>query len=172
MIEPQTIIFQVGDDVPNNPRLSVLIYRAALDSNASDLPDRMEHLFQLNDWRGNWRNGIFNYHHFHPNAHEVLGIAAGNVDVKLGGEKGEVITLKAGDIVVLPAGTGHKRVSDKQGLVVIGGYPKGQEDYDICKSLEECPGAQKRISEVPLPKKDPVYGENGPLISLWANAGA
>ncbi|MEO6395921.1 MAG: cupin, partial [Devosia sp.] len=86
---------------------------------------------------------------------------------KLGGDSGETLTLAAGDVVVLPAGTGHCRLSDGRGLVVMGGYPKGQEHYDICRSLAERPDWAERIGNVALPRTDPVFGEDGALLKLW-----
>jgi uncharacterized protein YjlB len=55
-----------------------------------------------------WRNGIHGYVHYHSRIHEIPGIARGRGRVRFGGAKGRVFTLKAGDIAVLPAGTGHQ----------------------------------------------------------------
>lgn len=170
MIQPQTILFAPDMAMPNNPRLPVLVYRAALDPNATDKHERFKNLFHLNGWTGIWTNGIFDYHHFHSNAHEVLGIASGVVEVQLGGETGARFTLEAGDVVILPAGTGHKRLNSAGELSVIGAYPKGQTDYDICKSRTACPNAQENIAAVALPVTDPLFGATGPLITLWAGA--
>ena len=114
-----------------------------------------------------WRNGILPYTHFHTMTHEALGIARGSARVRFGGEQGEEIEVKAGDVVVLPAGTGHQRLSDATGLRVIGGYPaKGR--YDFCRgNASEHALALQNIAKVPLPESDPLYGADGPLLALW-----
>ncbi len=56
--------------VPNNPKLSVLIYRRALSAAAGS--KSFEDLFASNGWTGIWRNGIFTYDHYHSGAHECL----------------------------------------------------------------------------------------------------
>src|SRR5688572_4920007 len=97
-------IFHLGPDpdIPNNPVLPVVIYRGAL-MDEKDAAAVFEQRFMENGWGGCWRNGIYNYHHFHSNAHEVLGIARGYVMVQLGGATGRICRLEAGDFVVLPA---------------------------------------------------------------------
>ena len=166
---PEPLAHHFADDgsIPNNPRLPVLIYPQAVELHG-DPAVALEHLFETNDWPPQWRNGIYDYHHYHSTAHEVLGIARGQVKVRLGGEQGRDFELQAGDVVVLPAGTGHKRLSASDDLMVIGGYPPGQEDYDTRRgAASDRPQALKNIAGVPLPGADPVYGEDGPLARLW-----
>ncbi|MEO6396503.1 MAG: cupin domain-containing protein, partial [Devosia sp.] len=114
---PEIVRLKRDAQMPNSA-LPVLVYRQPLSGD--DLEKRIRKMFEANHWHGIWRNGIYDYHHFHSNAHEVLGIAHGTVEVKLGGDSGETLTLAAGDVVVLPAGTGHCRLSDGRGLVVMG----------------------------------------------------
>lgn len=79
-------IFYFEDDgiIPNSPDLPVLIYRNALDH-----PQDTEELFNRNQWLNSWTNGIYDYHHYHSNAHEVLGVMEGEATVQLGGELGK-----------------------------------------------------------------------------------
>ena len=126
-----------------------------------------EELFESNGWKDSWRNGIYDFLHYHSSTHEVLGIARGHARVRFGGDGGKIIQLRAGDVVILPAGTGHQRVSASRDLLVVGAYPVDGK-YDECKpSAEQHERALKSIPEVPLPDKDPVYGAGGPLRDLW-----
>ena len=74
----------------------------------------------------------------------------------------------AGGVVVLhPAGTGHQGLWASHDLVVIGAYPKGGR-FDLCRgSKAEREKALTTIPSVPRPDSDPVYGKNGPLLTLW-----
>ncbi len=141
--------------VPNNPHHPVLHYHGV----AEDAPDRaaaMEALFRRNHWPAQWRNGIYPFHHFHSTAHEVLGIAAGHARVKLGGEGGREVDLNAGDVVILPAGTGHCRLSASPDFLVVGGYPEGQ-DWDTCRS-GLTPAQLKQMLALDYPRSNPVNG--------------
>ncbi len=166
-IEP--ISFQFADDgaVPNN-RLPFLVYRGAIDAGARDVAAAIERTFRKNDWgHGLWHNGIYPFVHYHSQIHEVLGIAAGKARVRFGGSKGEELEVEAGDVAVLPAGTGHQRLSSTPDLLVIGAYPP-QGHYDLCRGgSAEHARALETILRVPLPQTDPLFGANGPLTKLW-----
>jgi uncharacterized protein YjlB len=112
------------------------------------------------------RDGIYDYGHYHSRIHEVLGIARGKGRVRFGGRKGRIFTLKVGDVAVLPAGTGHQRLSASDDFLVIGAYPPSGT-YDECTAVEDRPRALKTLPMVALPRKDPVYGISGPLSKLW-----
>jgi len=100
-------LFADDGRVPNNPSLPLVVYRAALATGPHSAA-ACEALFAENGWSGSWRNGIYAHHHYHSTAHEVLGITAGSVRVRLGGEGGKTLQLLAGDVVVIPAGVAHK----------------------------------------------------------------
>jgi uncharacterized protein YjlB len=123
--EPITILFKDDGETPNNPALPVLIYKGAVDLAGSRDPEAdIERLFRANGWgRDLWRNGVFPYIHYHPEIHEVLGVARGRARVMLGGAKGETLEFAAGDVAVMPAGTGHQRLGASDDFRVIGGYP-------------------------------------------------
>jgi uncharacterized protein YjlB len=163
---PETYRFASDGRFPNSP-LPVLVYRGALAPDA----DAMEQRFRSNGWANGWRNGIFPYHHFHSIAHEVLGIAAGEARVALGGPEGEVVTVRAGDVVVIPAGVAHCNQGQSPGLLVIGAYPGGAE-YDLKRGEPaEYEAACRAAAAVPLPQSDPVQGA-GALLRLWGAARA
>jgi uncharacterized protein YjlB len=156
-----------SEGIPNNPTLPVLIHHG-VEEIVGDLV-ACERLFQSHGWAGNWRNGIFPFHHFHSNAHEALGIVSGAAEVTLGGPGGERLTVAPGDVLVLPAGTGHKREDSGSGLLVIGGYPAGQENYDLRRAdLAALDAMRRNIAGVDLPEADPVLGAGGPVTVAWA----
>ncbi len=155
--------------MPNNPALPVLIYKTALDLSNSRAPaDEIEGLFTANGWdHGLWRDGIYPFVHYHAMIHEALGIAQGSARVQLGGHGGMIFEFAAGDIAVLPAGTGHHRLIGSDDLLVIGGYPP-DGTYNLCRgdNPAERDKALTTIARVPVPRTDPVLGEDG-LPKLW-----
>lgn len=162
--------FQFEDDgqIPNHPRWPLVVYKNVLPE-GGDRAAACEELFHKNGWGGTWRNGIFSYHHYHSTSHEVLGVVRGEARVAFGGEQGHELEISAGDVAILPAGTGHRRLSSSSDFLVVGAYPRGQENYDLCTGEpDERPEALERIREVPLPDADPVYGSKGPLLDYWS----
>jgi uncharacterized protein YjlB len=122
--KPHAIMFRDDGSIPNNARLPFLLYRGAVDlSGSADPAAILEELFNANDWGDSWRNGIYEYVHYHSRTHEVLGIARGHARVRFGGNEGKIIALRSGDVVILPAGTGHQRISASKQLLVVGAYP-------------------------------------------------
>jgi len=97
-----------------------------------------------------------------------LGVYAGEAKVQFGGDDGIVETVQAGDVVIVPAGVGHKNLGASRDFGVVGAYPEGQDDYDMCYGKpEERPRAIKNIARVAKPKLDPVFGKEGPLLEHW-----
>jgi uncharacterized protein YjlB len=168
LITPETFLFADDGSIPNNPKLPFLIYRSGIDLKGSADPEMLvEQTFARNDWGEMWRNGIYPYAHYHSTIHEVMGIARGRARARFGGGAGEEIDLSAGDVCVLPAGTGHQCLWASPDLVVIGAYPPNGK-YDLCRgSKAEHARAIAAIPEVPLPATDPVFGPRGPLTRLW-----
>ena len=143
----------------------MLIYRN-VDA-ARDATD-CETLFATNGWLGAWRDGIFAFHHFHSTAHEVPGIVAGTAKVTLGGPGGTTFEVARGDVLVLPAGTGHRNAGAIGDLLVVGAYPDGI-DWDIRRGH---PTKHDRvlanIRTVGVPRADPVGGREVALTELWS----
>jgi uncharacterized protein YjlB len=165
---PVTHNFADDGSIPNNATLPLVLYRGGIDLAGSPDPEQViEKTFAANGWGNMWRNGIYPYVHYHSMIHEAMGIARGRATVRFGGDKGQEIEISAGDVVVLPAGTGHQLITQTQELVVIGAYPPSGK-YDLCRgSKAERDKALTSIPHVPAPPTDPVFGENGPLIALW-----
>jgi uncharacterized protein YjlB len=167
--KPNLFRFKDDGETPNNPALPLVVYRTPVRRLARcDAAAIFEDLFAMNGWGESWRDGVYPFNHFHTQTHECLGIARGRVTVQFGGSHGRKIELRAGDVVITPAGTGHRRLLASDNLLVVGAYPANGGFYD-----EPKPGdighdvAVAAIAEVKLPAADPVYGKDGPLLRHW-----
>jgi uncharacterized protein YjlB len=167
--KPNLYRFRDDGETPNNPTLPLIVYRTPVRRLPRCDPAAIfEDLFALNGWGGSWRDSVYPFHHFHTQTHECLGIARGRVTVQFGGRHGRKIELKAGDVVVTPAGTGHRRVEASDSLLVVGAYPANGGGYDEPKPDEiDHDTAVAAIAQVKLPAADPVYGTDGPLLQHW-----
>ena len=148
-----------GDRIPNNPRFPVLIYHDVDGATAGAQAARQ--LFAEHGWGGSWVDGVFDFHHFHSTSHEALAVVAGHATLELGGPQGTRFDVSAGDVLVLPAGTGHRRASSDAAFTVVGAYPAGQEDYDLLRGDDpaEVEAARARIAALGPPPEAPVGGE-------------
>ena len=150
---------------PNNDRHPAIVARSALTPAPDDPARSIRRLFEANGWGGTWTWQVFRYHHFHPDAFEVLGVATGSAVLVIGGEAGRRLEVEAGDVLLLPPGWGHCMLSCSADFAICGAYPPGQEDYTVSRSTEGYDDvALARISAVPLPRTDPVFGGRGPLL--------
>jgi uncharacterized protein YjlB len=166
---PRVITYRIAETpaFPNNPRLPLLVYPGPLPEIGPRPAAAFEARFRANRWGSSWRNGIYDVHHYHSTAHEVLGVCGGSARVVFGGEGGVVLEVRAGDVVVIPAGVAHRNLGEARGFAVVGAYPEGQRwDMNTGRPGER-PAADDRIARVPLPAADPVFGVNGPLMALW-----
>ncbi|MDT0645806.1 cupin domain-containing protein [Zunongwangia sp. F260] len=167
-MKPEKYFFKDDGSIPNN-KLPLLLYKKAFSERGDSGAEWLENRFSENNWRNSWRNGVFSYHHYHSNTHEVLGVYSGSALLQLGGEKGEKLEVTAGDIIVIPAGVGHKNLGSED-FHIVGAYPNGMEhDMNYGKEPER-PKADKNIAAVPLPEADPLLGKNEGLPRLWAEA--
>jgi uncharacterized protein YjlB len=166
--EPQIVLFQDDGITPNNPKLPLLCYPGSVElAGAEDPAAIFEEVFQSNGWGRSWRNGIYDYLHYHSGIHEVLGIARGKAEVRFGGDHGKVVEIRAGDVAILPAGLGHERLSSSPDLLVVGAYPP-EGSHDECRATRAAYArAIRSVPLVPVPVSDPVYGEDGGLVKLW-----
>ncbi|MFJ5254061.1 cupin [Pseudomonas sp. NPDC088414] len=161
----QALLLERNDWVPNNPKLAVLIYFQAVRYDKVDPAGFFEEIFESNGWPPQWRYGIYDYHHYHTKGHEVLGVAKGNARLMLGGPGGQVLEVTVGDVLLLPAGTGHCNIGSSDDFLVVGAYPPGQS-ADICR---EAPTSDQlaNIAKLPYPKRDPVQGFEGAVLRYW-----
>lgn len=169
MSDIRALRFEDDGRIPNNPDLPLLLYPAALDPEAAgDTAAVAERLFASNGWVGAWRNGVFPFPHYHSNAHEVLAVCGGEARIRFGGDTGETVEVRRGDVVLIPAGVGHQNLGSSSDFLVVGAYPAGQEDYDLCRGRpDERPRVLENIAAVPRPSSDPVFGQEGPMTRAW-----
>lgn len=158
--------FSQNGRIPNNSNYPLLLYRQAIpDTEGSS--KAFEKKFEQNSWGGSWTNGVYDYHHYHSTSHEVLGVYSGSATLTFGGPGGQEVRVKAGDMVVIPAGVGHCRKEASSDFKVVGAYPVGQEDYDICTEKDDPEEKKKAIAAVALPSADPLEGSKGRLLREW-----
>ena len=166
MAIPEKYYFKDDGNIPNST-LPLLLYKNVLSETGNTGATWLENRFAKNNWTNSWRNGIFSYHHYHSITHEVLGVYEGNAFVHFGGEKGSKIRVESGDVIVIPAGVGHKKLESSADFAVVGAYPNGS-DYDILTGKpEERKKTQGNISKIPVPESDPIFGRNDGLLKLW-----
>ena len=166
MMESEQFILHQKDWVPNNERLPVIVYRGAVKAEGKEAAEAFERMFADHGWPPQWRYGIYDFHHYHTEGHEVLGVASGQARLMLGGPDGLVLEVCAGDVLLLPAGTGHCNLESSDDFLVVGAYPPGQH-ADICR---EAPGAAllQAIDTLPFPDQDPVQGAHGAVSEYWS----
>jgi uncharacterized protein YjlB len=165
MIEPKRYLL-ADDGVFPNSRLPVLHYRKALKLPIIFPAASVKNTFRSHGWSNSWRMGIYTYQHYHSITHEVIGVVKGKTTLQLGGEHGKRVTVRKGDVLVIPAGVAHKNLGKEKAVICVGAYPDGK-DYDMNYGRPgERPQADKNIAAVPLPQTDPVFGTDG-LTNIW-----
>jgi uncharacterized protein YjlB len=162
--KPDILFFEDDGIVPNS-KYPLLRYRRSFSERKDKGAEWLEQKFLSNNWSNSWRNGIFDFQHYHSIAHEVLGIYSGEALVLLGGDKGKKVNVEAGDIIVIPAGVGHKNLGSHD-LGVVGAYPNGMPVDIIRCQPGDRPRTDKNIAVVPFPDTDPFFGGGG-LKELW-----
>jgi uncharacterized protein YjlB len=168
-----TFRFADAGAIPNNPRLPALVYKRvaygeARPADPEALAIWFEKTWPAHGWRAAWRWGVYDFAHYHSTAHEVLGVYRGQASLRLGDSAGATLVVEAGDLIVLPAGTGHENLGSSADFHVVGGYPEGQSADLLRGRKGERPAADERIARVSPPKGDPLSGPAGPLVQAWS----
>lgn len=162
-------VYNLTDDgnIPNS-KYPVIVYHHAFAMEGEPAADFLEGRFTANNWTNAFRLRVYDYHHYHTNTHEVLGVYAGNALLQLGGPDGEKLHVRAGDIIVLPAGTGHISLSHSDDFAVVGAYPNGIHP-DLIKMTDERPdNIRAQVDSVPVPQDDPWYGRSpAGMVNSW-----
>lgn len=165
----QTFIFKDDGLIPNSP-LPLVLYRNAFSAIGEAGASFLESTFDANCWPGSWRDGIYNYQHYHTTSHEVLGVYDGEATLHVGGEWGQNLCLETGDVVIIPAGVGHKLVESTSDFAVVGACSTGQPYETLRGEAADRPLADQKIAKVPLPTHDPLMGAHAGLVGVWSRA--
>lgn len=165
-MQPEPFLFTDDGLIPNSV-YPLLVYRQAFTERGNAGADWLEKRFAQHNWTNSWRWGVYPFHHYHSNTHEVLGVFSGSARLQLGGEQGRELAVQAGDILVIPAGVGHKCLQHSPDFTVVGAYPNNLEP-DLKKGEPgERPQADTNIAAVPVPETDPLLGREEGLLLLW-----
>jgi uncharacterized protein YjlB len=128
----KTAVFADDGTFPNS-RLPLVLY---IDAVPEATADGLEGLFSRNGWPPAWRASVFPYQHYHSRSHECLGVAQGRARLQFGGPAGQAFEVKAGDVVVIPAGVAHQRLDASADFLVVGCYPPGQQNGEPVGTLQ------------------------------------
>ena len=165
-MKPEEFLFKDDGKIPNS-KYPLLLYKNAFFQRNDEGAEWLEKHFSAYNWTNSWRNGVYPFHHYHSTSHEVLGVYSGTALLHLGGEQGQKVKVEAGDIIVIPAGVGHKNLSDDN-LGIVGAYPDGRS-WDINKGLPgERPKTDENIAKLPIPATDPLQGKAAGLVKIWS----
>ncbi|KAI1442736.1 hypothetical protein F5Y02DRAFT_395448 [Annulohypoxylon stygium] len=171
--EPETYYLEPTQFVPNS-KLPVLVYRNVLPQPYDEITTQV--FLERNQWLkgGTW--GAIPKHHFHPNTHECYAVFQGSSTLLLGvgpnedAGKGHEVLMKAGDVIILPAGVSHCSRDFQDDYRYVGVYPKGAPKWknEYCKDESRCRELREEAESVEMPVSDPVRGHMGPLNKLWS----
>jgi len=150
----------------------LLIYHSAFQpsSSAATNASAIEaHLNTVGVVTPHWRYTMYSMTHFHSTSHEVLCVAAGKARLCFGAEdnpKRLEPVVETGDVIVVPAGVGHRLLEDLEGgFTMVGSYPKGKS-WDMCYGKEGEEEKVKRIGDLGWFERDPIYGDKGPVLNV------
>jgi uncharacterized protein YjlB len=165
-VSPITFFCKDNDLFPNS-KLPALLYKEVLGLPYFFAAAYITSLFDKNNWSNAWKDGIFTYHHYHSNTHEVMGVFAGSTLLLLGGDNGHQVKISKGDVLIIPAGVAHRNLGRQNQIKCVGAYPDGRK-YDMNYGRPgERPETDRNIARVPMPAKDPLWGLQDGITEIW-----
>uniref|UniRef100_A0A7S4P5X3 Cupin type-2 domain-containing protein n=1 Tax=Paramoeba aestuarina TaxID=180227 RepID=A0A7S4P5X3_9EUKA len=179
-LERETLYFETDGFFPNNSRFPVIKYRGVLfemegkvlekekvaggeevvsEDQKKELMRFCESFLVKNGWIFPWEGIVYTYHHYHSNAWEGLCCVQGTATVQLGGEKGVIVDVECGDVLLIPPGVAHKGITQTPGFSVLGTYPEEAPEADL---LTKPPTPQQRefMETILLPSQHPISGRS------------
>ena len=150
-------LFMDHDGVfPNNPHYPLLIFAGGcehLDSAAT------ERAIVAASWSAPWAWGVFDFHHYHSTAWEILACVKGRAVLQLGGPTGPEIGVTLGDVVLVPPGFAHRQLEATQDFTLLGAYPNSGCSGPV-DTVRAAPTAAQRanIAAVQAPSEEPISG--------------
>ena len=166
-LEPLTIVFTDDGLVPNNP-MPFLVYKAAIAVD-NEHPEKTIEGSVRRQWLGRHvaqrrlRLSALSCHGARGARRRARPCAGA-----LRRRSWQGVRYSAGDVAILPAGTGHQCLSASDDFCVIGAYPPARRCTSRGRRRKIISKALKTIPEVKLPQTDPVMGENG----RWSGCGS
>jgi uncharacterized protein YjlB len=168
MADAQTHLLEPEGGIPNS-RLPLVFWKGRLPQGSRD-GDAARLLYERNGWTGTWVYTVYPFWHFHTRGHEVLSCVSGRATIGFGGDGGIRVEVEPGDVAVIPAGVGHRRLGGSADFRMAGGYPPGQEGNIVRPGEIDVAEAQRLIETLPLPDTDPVSGEDDGVLAIWRRA--
>ena len=83
---------------------------------------------------------MYKQSHYHSTTHECLGIISGAATLRFGvsdeedTSAGKELSVQPGDMLVIPAGVAHRAVEHTPDFLMVGSYPNGAKQWDMCYS--------------------------------------
>ncbi len=168
MAEPQILTFEPDGGIPNSS-LPLVFWRGRLPA-AQRSGEAACALFKRNGWQGTWVYTVYPFWHFHTRGHEVLACVSGSAQIGLGGDNGFQADVAAGDVCVIPAGVGHRRLDASADFQMAGGYPPGQQGNIVRPGDIDIGEAIRAIARLALPDADPITGQADGVVTIWRDA--
>lgn len=165
---PELLVFAASGGMPNS-HLPLVLWRGRLPEEARS-GEAAAALYRASGWTGTWVYTVYPFWHFHTRGHEVLACVAGKARIGFGGEGGAEIDVAVGDVCVVPAGVGHRRLSASAGFLMAGGYPPGQAGDIVRPGEMDLGRIAAAIAALAMPVTDPVSGAADGVVAVWKDA--